>query len=101
MKVCGTPIAAPNISYSEDWRAKENAHRKQVADWLRENGYTGPDTGRTVGFGVCDGTAQYMYGDKGAKSILVHLPYGDAYQYRDVQFIPRKEIIRRLSKEGF
>jgi hypothetical protein len=27
---------------------------------------------------------------------LIHLPYGDAYQSRDVGFLPKKEIIRRL-----
>ncbi len=99
MKVFSTPIPAPKYDWQADYKElmrQESAHQEQVAAWLRCNGYGGPLTGKTVGFGVCDGTALYMYGDAGAKSILIHLPYGDAYQYRDIKFLPRKEIERRL-----
>lgn len=98
MKVYSTPIPAPAYNWKAGFNeliAREKAHKKQVAQWLRDNGYTGPHTGRVIGFGVGDGTAQYMIGDKGKGGILIHLPYGDAYQYRDVGFLPKSEIVRR------
>jgi hypothetical protein len=30
----------------------------------------------------------------------MHLPYGDAYQYRDVEFLPKDEIIRRIDMDA-
>lgn len=78
--------------------AKEKAYVANIKAWLVERGYKGPRTGDVISFGVADGSAQYMYGDAGTKSILIHLALGDAYQYGDVAFLPRKEVLRRLMK---
>jgi hypothetical protein len=40
-----------------------------------------------------------MLGDKGRGGILIHLPYGDAWQSRDVQFLPKSEIVRRIEAD--
>jgi len=105
MKVYGileeVPFAAPDYAnYDRDKEeARETAHMEAVKEWLLANGYDGEHTGKTLGFGVGDGYARYMFADKGRQSFLVHLPYGDAYQYRDVEFLPRKEILSRIEQE--
>ena len=73
---------------------REKEHALALKEWLLKSGYTGKNTGRIVDFGVADGCARYMIAD-GQRSALIHLPYCDAYTYRDVQFIPKKEIILR------
>lgn len=104
MKVysCPKELPAPKIDVANfDWTKHdkaEAAHKKALAKWLKEAGYTGKYTGELVSFPVADGYAQYMMAD-GPKSFLVHLPYGDAWQYRDVEFLPKKEIIRRIEAE--
>jgi hypothetical protein len=66
---------------------------------LIKAGYTGKHTGGIYRTGVADGCAQYMIGDKGRGGVLIHLPYGDAYQSRDVQFLPKAEILKRIEGE--
>lgn len=104
MKVYGCPaeVPAPKVDYFhfdiKKVDADENAHKAALKAWLIKAGYTGKDTGKVASFGVADGGAQYLFGDKGAKSILIHLPYGDAYQYPDVRFLPVAEVRRRLNQ---
>jgi hypothetical protein len=101
MQVYSSPIDFEHDfgNYDNDAEeAKIEAHKAQVKDWLVTNGYTGKNTGKIVSFGVADGSAQYMLAE-GRKSALVHLPYWDAYQYRDAKFIPKAEILRRIKME--
>lgn len=106
MKVYNLPVEVPfpDPDYQNyDWDAeqrREAEHRAALSAWLRANGWTGKNTGRTVRFGVADGYALYMLAEgPGRKSCLIHLPYGDAYQYRDVEFLPKAEILRRLDQQ--
>ena len=104
MKVytCPPSLPAPTIDYRNYDSAKEIAaeqeHSNKLKTWLKLNGCTGKYTGEIFSAGVADGCAQYMLAD-GRKSCLIHLPYGDAYQYRDVEFLPKKEIIRRIEAD--
>lgn len=104
MKVYVLPkeVPAPKPDYSNYDHAKETAaEAKHMADlkvWLKKAGYNGKYTGEIYREGVADGYALYMVAD-GAKSCLIHLPYGDAYQARDVQFVPKKEIFRRIEAD--
>jgi len=103
MKVYTCPEEVPFAK--PDWKnfnlaaeqAREKAHTIKLAEWLRANGYTGKHTGKIVSFGVADGRALYMIAD-GKKSCLVHLPYCDAYVYRDVEYLPKAEIVRRADR---
>lgn len=105
MKVYGVPeeipFAKPDYAnYDRDREEKREAeHMDAIRGWLAENGFDGEHSGKTLGFGVGDGYARYMLADKGRQSFLIHLPYGDAYQYRDVEFLPKKEIINRIELE--
>lgn len=104
MKVytCPTECPAPTPDYTNYDSAKEiraeKDHQEQLAKWLRANGFNGKHTGGIYRQGVADGYAMYMLAD-GPKSCLIHLPYGDAYQARDVEYVPKKEIIRRIEAE--
>ena len=99
MKVYSTPVPFEN-KWDDDWQKHEADHQEQVKAWLQANGYSGPRTGEVLSFGVGDGCASYMYADApGAKACLIHLPYGDAYQYPDVRYLPKKEVLRRLDSQ--
>jgi hypothetical protein len=106
MKVYGIPeevsFSAPDyLNYDRDREAaRESAHKERLKEWLIAAGCDGERTGQTLSFAVADGYAQYMLADRGRQSYLVHLPYGDAYQYRDVEFLPRDEIIRRIDQDA-
>lgn len=73
----------------------QKEHQIQLEAWLRKNGWNGKNTGKIARFRVADGYAAYMMAD-GPKSVLVHLPYGDRYHYRDVEFLPKKEVLKRI-----
>lgn len=98
MKVYSSPIPF-EYDYS-DYNHKayceaEDKHQETLKAWLVENGYTGKNTGRILSEPVADGSAMYMLAE-GKRSFLVHLPYGDAYQSRDVSFLPKAEVLRRI-----
>jgi hypothetical protein len=103
MKVYGTP---EHIKLTPDYsnynrveeQRKEDEYKAAIKQWLVSEGYTGPHTGEIIRFGVADGYAQYMFADGGRRSFLVHLDIGDAYQYRDVEYIPKAEILRRIER---
>ena len=102
MKVysCPVEVPAPEPDYSnynrEKEMAAEAAHIVALKAHLIAQGYTGKYTGEIARRQVADGYAQYMLADGGRGSHLVHLPYGDAYHARDIQYVPKAEIIREI-----
>lgn len=105
MKVYAAPEGITlNIDYTvrynpADEQAKVEKYKAEIKDWLLSNGYTGPNTGETITFPVADGRAEYMLGDKGRGGILIHLDIMDGYQYFDIKFLPKAEILRRIEQE--
>lgn len=103
MKIYGglEGIKAPEPDYSNYDRAKEQKAEENYLAELRaklvQMGYKGKHTGKIARYGVADGYAQYMLAD-GPKSFLIHLPFGDAYQYRGVEHFPKKEIIAEIER---
>lgn len=103
MKVYGLP---EHLEYKPDFSnynfeaesKREEEIKVQLKEWLVEQGYTGPHTGEIASFGVADGYASYMFADGGRQSCLIHLPFGDAYQYQDVRFLPKAEVLKRISQ---
>jgi hypothetical protein len=100
---CPDEVPAPTVDYRAKYdRAKEDAaekkHMANLRQWLIVHGYTGKYTGEIYKQGMADGYALYMFGD-GSKSCLIHLPYGDGYHARDVEFVPKKEIIARIERD--
>lgn len=94
------PFADPDYSNYDHKaeEAREAAHLTSLKDWLVAQGWNGPNTGKEYNSPVADGHARYLFGDgNGAKpSILVHLPYGDAWHARDLEHIPEAMIVQRL-----
>ena len=78
--------------------AEEEAHRAGIVEWIKAQGFTGKHTGRVYRTSIADGYAEYMMAD-GRGSFLLHLPYGDGYQSRDVQFLPKGEVIKRIDAD--
>ena len=101
MKIFNPPkeVPAPTPDYENYNNTKEvaaeNKHMADLKAWLKKAGYKGKYTGEIYKEQIADGYALYMVAD-GAKFCLIHLPYGDCYQSRDVSFLPKKEIIRRI-----
>jgi hypothetical protein len=102
MKIYSCPEACPvpetdyrNYDYDKELK-KEAEHQAALKIWLHSQGYTGKNTGKVVLFPAADGHAIYMLAEGGRKSILIHLPYGDAWQYPDAAFLPKKEILSRI-----
>lgn len=92
------PAPVPNYSDMEKVFADEEKHKEQLKAHLIKTGFSGKNTGKTVRFQVADGYAVYMLAE-GKTSCLIHLPYGDGYDYRDVQYIPKAEILRRIKAD--
>ena len=99
---CPKEVPPPTPDYSNYDHAKVDAdEEKHMADlkaYLKTMGYKGKLTGEIYREGVADGHASYMIAD-GRPFALVHLPYGDAYQSRNVGFLTKKEIVRRMESE--
>ena len=102
MKVYGCPDECAwsdpdyaNYDFDKE-RKREEEHAAKLKAWLIEQGYSGQYTGEIFQEPHADGYAQYMMGDKAGKSILIHLPYGDGWDSRNVEFLPRAEVIRRI-----
>jgi hypothetical protein len=104
MKVYTAPeeIPAPEIDFRnfdlKRMEAQESEHRAKLKEWLVSKGYTGERTGEVLSEPHADGHAQYMLGHAGRKSMLVHLPYGDAWHSPNVEHLPLKEVIARLDR---
>lgn len=105
MKIASVPVevafAEPDYrNYDPDVEKKrEQEHQEILKHYLISIGYNGKHTGRIYRTPVADGYAMYMMADGGRNSYLIHLPYGDAYYDRDVQYIPKAEIIKRLDSQ--
>lgn len=100
-KIYASPVPAPAYDWSGDFREfqrLDDEHEQAVKKWLADNGYIGKNSGRIVRFGVADGHAAYMIAEGARKFFLIHLPYGDAYQYPDAQYLPKSEILRRADQ---
>lgn len=101
MKIYALPteVPAPEPDYSnydyEKEVAQEDAHLEALKKHFIAQGYRGKNTGEVISFPVADGCAQYMLVE-GPKSFLIHLPYGDAWQFREAEYLPKKEILRRI-----
>lgn len=100
---CPDACPAPEPDYAnydfEKEQAAEAAHQEALAAWLKANGWAGPRTGKIVRFGVADGHAAYMVADGSRGFSLIHLPYGDAYQFMGIQHWTKKAILEQLDRE--
>lgn len=106
MKVYSIPeeIPFPEPDYGnydvEVERKREKDHQEALRAWLREEGFAGPDSGKILSMPHADGYARYMLAEgQGRRDFLLHLPYADAYHSRDAEFLPKKEVIKRVRQD--
>lgn len=104
---CNDHVSAPevdvNVPYDRTREAQAEAeYLTAMKTHLRTTlGCTGANTGKILRVPFADGAAQYMLAE-GRQSFLVHLELGDAYHNPDVQYLPKKEVLRRIqSAEAF
>lgn len=102
MKVYSAPEELPyEVDYQNyDFKVqmqKEEDHKKSLKEWLISSGMVGPNTGRIFSTPKADGYANYMFADGGKTCFLVHLPYGDGWHDPDVQYLPKREVLKRIS----
>lgn len=103
MKVYSCPAEVPwaetdYINYDPAKEAsRELEHMIKLKEWLIQAGYTGKYTGEVLSEPRGDGYANYMMAD-GKKSCLIHLPYGDAWDCPNVEFLPKAEVIKRIER---
>ena len=106
MKVYSLPkeVPAPELSWGGDFNLEkmiqdEKDHCVKLKAHLIKMGYTGEHTGKIYKSQIADGYASYMFADRPRHSCLIHLPYGDAYDDRDVEFLPKKEVLARIKQD--
>ena len=101
MKVFALPaeVPAPQVDYLNFDLNRvtndERRHRLALQAHLINLGYTGKNTGKTVNFPVADGYAQYMIMEHGKTFALIHLPYGDAYQFQYANRLTKQDVLAR------
>jgi len=104
MKVYASPVPYAEPDYAHcDWsleQKREDDHLAAIRVWLKDHGYNGPHSGKEFSRGVADGCARYILADGGyeRRSFLIHLPYGDGYQYRDIEHLPKAVIIKEINR---
>lgn len=91
---------APEIDFKnynkEKKEENEKKHIEELKKFLIQSGYNKPLTGEIFRSPIADGYAQYMFFDAGKEWGLIHLPYGDAYNNPDVEFLTKSEIKKRI-----
>jgi hypothetical protein len=108
VKIYGCPVEVPppKYNFSDPWdkyKKDEAQHKKDLETFLREKlHFNGQNTGRIYQEQVADGYAVYMVAEAPKVFALIHLPYGDGYQSRDVQYLPKRVILERIEqREGW
>jgi hypothetical protein len=99
MKVYSSPVEAPKFPSPfcmEEYEKNNDEYIAKVKKDLIDSGFTGKNTGKMFYMPIADGAAQYMYADAPRRSCLIHLEVGDAWDHPDAQFIPQKEVLRRI-----
>lgn len=108
VKIYGLPeeLAVPAVNFAnidlEENHRQEEAHKQKVIQHYKNEGYTGPNTGKIYREQVADGYANYMVFEapRGSKLkekfFLIHLPYAGGYHSNNVRFLNKTEIIKRI-----
>lgn len=101
MEIYSSPVPFPDPDYKnynpDKEQRREKEHQDALVLWLKESGYNGKHSGGILYEPFADGAAAYMLADGGRrKSFLIHLPYGDAWHSPNIEFLPKKEVVRRI-----
>jgi len=104
MKVYDVPkeLPAPKFDFNniEGYDKACSDHKEKLKTYLVTMGYTGKNTGLEYQTPMADGCACYMIADAPRQACLIHLPYWDGWHDRNVEFVPKKEIIARAKQQA-
>jgi hypothetical protein len=107
MKVYSFPegITVPVLDFTKidlpALHAAEQEATRQAAEALREQGYTGENTGEEFSIPHADGAARYMVaeGPPGSRVFaLVHLPYGDKWDSPYSRRVTKKDVLASIAR---
>ncbi len=102
MKIYELPkeVPSPTVDWSnydiEQTIADEKQHMADLKKYIIDLGYDKPLSGEILKEQIADGYALYMVMDGGRDWGLIHLPYGDAYDSPNVQYLPKAEVKKRI-----
>ena len=91
-------FAEPNYTNYDSGaeQKRQDEHSAKLKAWLIEQGFTGKNTGEIFSEPHADGYANYMVAEGFRAFSLIHLPYGDAWDSRNVKFLTKAEILKRI-----
>ena len=84
------------------WMEDEKKWEESLRQYCVANGGKDEAVGTVIGFPVADGSAQYMVFSI-SPLVLIHMPLGDAWQYRYINRLTKKDIleqVRQLQGDG-
>lgn len=79
----------------EDERKREDEYVGLVTASMQEQGYTAEGE---AAFPVADGNARYLMFSKGRSSLLIHLPFGDAYDYPYIERLTKADVLQSINR---
>lgn len=101
VKVYSVDVPVPSFDYKDHATmiANDEKYEKDVEAKIRELGYNTPFTGKMIKFGAGDGYAVYMIASL-RPLVLIHLEYGDAWQFQYVHLLTANEVMKQLEHEA-
>jgi hypothetical protein len=87
-------LPVPQFDYKDfkwdEWQKTENEYIEKVKAYCVAYG-NGAERGALISFGVADGKALYVVFSM-SPVVLIHLPLGDAWQYRGIEHFSAQGI---------
>lgn len=77
------------------WMEDEKKWEESLRQYCVANGGKDEAVGTVIGFPVADGSAQYMVFSI-SPVVLIHMPLGDAWQYRYINRLTKKDILEQV-----
>lgn len=106
MQIFATPddVAKPEWQFDKSYDenvAAEDEYLKRLAEWLRENGWTGKHTGREYREPIADGYARYMFAHAGPgmSSAVIHLDVGDGWHGNAIGHMSMKAVLAEIDRQ--
>jgi hypothetical protein len=75
----------------------EKKWEESLRQYCVANGGKDEAVGTVIGFPVADGSAQYMVFSI-SPLVLIHMPLGDAWQYRYINRLTKKDILEQVRR---
>ena len=74
-------------------------YKKDLKQYLQDNGYNGKNVGEVLNFPVADGHAQYMVLSMQPLR-LVHLELGDAWSFQYANLLTAEEVQQKIDQQN-